>query len=381
MSNGPANPEPDQRLPPRSRRLPARFRDLLPGPPLSAVDPQPSSSSILPRVFLHVFDSFCTQFNKFGIARAYRHHPSHDPESFLSVEELSRTSEAMHTNLAEGKHVDHSPPWPWSNMSIWRLMKWKESGSAHKSDSEVTRLVHEVLQAPDFNIHNLTNFDASRMTSRLDAAQKEIPLSDPFGIDGWQCTNVEISVPTREKKKEGNGRKFVVDGFCYRPILDVVRAVFAEASSKHFHLTPFKKLWESPVTGRGQRVYDELYTSDAWNQAQDDIMKQRRDNGCKLERVIAGLMFWSNSTQLAQFGHTSVWPLYLFFGNLSKYARANPQSGCCHPIAFMPSIRQMHCLILLEMSHHSHQLPESIKKFISSISDKKDNRDLLCHCK
>ena len=33
------------------------------------------------------------------------------------------------------------------------------------------------------------------------------------------------------------------------------------------------------------------------------------------------------------------------------------------------------------MSHHSHQLPESIKKFISSISDKKDNRDLLCHCK
>lgn len=27
------------------------------------------------------------------------------------------------------------------------------------------------------------------------------------------------------------------------------------------------------------------------------------------------------------------------------------------------------------------QLPESIKKFLSSISDKKDNRDILCHCK
>ena len=103
-------------------------------------------------------------------------------------------------------------------------------------------------------------------------------------------------MPTREKKEEGNGRIFTIDGFRYRPILDVVRAVFAEASLKNFHLTPFKKLWKSPLTGREQRVYDELYTSDTWNQAQDEIMKQRRDDGCKLERVIVGLMFWSDST-------------------------------------------------------------------------------------
>ena len=129
-----------------------------------------------------------------------------------------------------------------------------------------------------------------------------------------------------------------MDGLQYRPILDAVQAVFMEASSKSFHLMPFKKIWKSPVTSHEQCVYDELYISNAWNQAQDEIMKQRRDDSCKLEQVIAGLMFWSDSTQLAVFGHALARPVYLFFGNLSKYACANPQSGCCHPIAFMPSV-------------------------------------------
>ena len=327
----------EQLVPSRDRRLPARYRDLLPVPPLPAVEPQPASSStsILPRVFLHVWDSFTTQFNKFGIARAYRHRPSHDPNEFLSMHELSQPIVPIST---EGLRGTYPPPWPWPSMSIWRLMSWKNSGSTQKSNSEVNRLVHEVLQATDFNAEDLASFDASTETSRFDAAEKEIPPEDVFAIDRWRHTTIDISVPTREKKKEGNGVTFSVDGLRYRPILDVIRAVLAEVSSKSFHLTPFKRLWKSPITGHEQRVYDELYASDAWNQAHDEIMKQRRDDGCKLERVVAGLMFWSDSTRLAQFGHASAWPIYLFFGNLSKYARTNPESGCCHPIAFIPSV-------------------------------------------
>ena len=192
----------------------------------------------------------------------------------------------------------------------------------------------------------------------MEAAQKEIPPDDPFSINKWQCTSVNISVPTREKNKEGNGRIFTIDGFCYRPILDVIRTVFAEASLKSFHLTPFKKLWKSLVTGHEQHVYNELYTSNVWNQAQDKIMKQKRDDGCKLENMVEGLMFWSDSTHLAQFSHTSAWPIYPFFGNLFKYAQANPQLGCCHLIAFIPSVRWivmlcLHCLI----THPSSQSP------------------------
>ena len=92
------------------------------------------------------------------------------------------------------------------------------------------------------------------------------------------------------------------------------------------------------MTGAEQQLYDELYTSDAWNEAHDELQKQRRDDGCKLEKVIAGLMFWSDATHLAQFGSASAWPVYLFFGNQSKYLRLCPTSGACHPVAFIPTV-------------------------------------------
>lgn len=49
-------------------------------------------------------------------------------------------------------------------------------------------------------------------------------------------------------------------------------------------------------------------------------------------------MLWSDSTQLVQFGHAPAWPVYLFFGNASKYAQTTPKGGACHPIAFIPPV-------------------------------------------
>lgn len=74
---------------------------------------------------------------------------------------------------------------------------------------------------------------------------------------------------------------------------------------------PFKHIWISP-SGHEQHLYDELYTSDAWSKVHDEVQKQWRTDNCQLEQVIAGMMFWSDSTQLAQFGHASAWPIYLF---------------------------------------------------------------------
>ena len=102
-------------------------------------------------------------------------------------------------------------------------------------------------------------------------------------------------------------------------------------------MVTLRQVWRLPAMGE-QLVYDELYMTDAWNEAQDEIQKQRRTDGCQLERVIAGIMLWSDSTQLAQFSHASVWPVYLFFGNLSKYACHTPNTQTCHPIAFIPPV-------------------------------------------
>lgn len=141
-------------------------------------------------------------------------------------------------------------------------------------------------------------------------------------------------------------------------------------------------MWRNPNTGDEQRIYDELYTTDAWNEAQDEILKQQRSDGCKLERVIAGLMLWSDSTHLAQFGHATAWPIYMFFGNLSKYARQTPDSGICHPIAFIPAVsihKYPHRILLYAQVHK--QLPQSIRTLISTLTSRKDNSELLTHCK
>ena len=82
-----------------------------------------------------------------------------------------------------------------------------------------------------------------------------------------------------------------------------------------------------------------ICTSDLWIKAQDELQKQRQPDGCNLKQVIAGLMFSSDSMQLAQFGHTSAWPIYMSFGNLSKYIQARPNtSGACHLVAMMPKV-------------------------------------------
>ena len=54
--------------------------------------------------------------------------------------------------------------------------------------------------------------------------------------------------------------------------------------------------------------------------------------------VILALMIWSDSTHLASFGTASLWPIYLYFGNLSKYTRAKPSSFAAHHLAYIPKV-------------------------------------------
>ncbi|KIK80123.1 hypothetical protein PAXRUDRAFT_159519, partial [Paxillus rubicundulus Ve08.2h10] len=164
----------------------------------------------------------------------------------------------------------------------------------------------------------------------------------------------------------GNGRVFSIPGFMYQSITFIIKSAFSEHTAKWFHLTPFKHVWKSPVTGQIQQIYDKLYCSDAWNDAHDNdnLQKQKQSDGCELERVIASLMFWSDSTQLAQFGHAFVWPIYLFFRNLSKHYCGTPNSGACHPVGFIS------------------MLPDSIKNFLSKLyPDKRNHDDTILQCR
>lgn len=122
----------------------------------------------------------------------------------------------------------------------------------------------------------------------------------------------------------------------------MIRAIWEDKSSFGFHYTPFKLLWKQE-SGDVERLYGELYTTDAFLQALDSLCTSPMEPGCTLERVVCVLMFWSDSTHLASFGNAALWPLYLFFGNQSKYEHCKLTSGACHHVAYIPKV----CVLLI----------------------------------
>ena len=70
----------------------------------------------------------------------------------------------------------------------------------------------------------------------------------------------------------------------------------------------------------------------------ETLTSRPRPPGDNLEIVIAGIMLWSDATHLASFGNASLWPIYLFFANQSKYIRSRPTAFAAHHLAYIPTV-------------------------------------------
>jgi hypothetical protein len=310
----------------------------------------PAIPNLTQRVILHVRDSFRTGVNQFGILREYLHRPSYDPDAFIEPKDLANfaTDPTPSFQLA-GRSPPPSPPWPFENMSKYLLMTWYNSGSSQKTEKELTRLAKEVIGAPEFNPEDLANFDAHRENQRLNnVLSAEGGIHSPFSHDGWHEVTVEIDVPVPVINTPP--RKFAVPGLHHRSIIQVIKETWGAPTSLQFHLAPFRRIYVDAKTQEETRIFDEVYTSEEFEVVHDRLQKQPPEPGCKLERVVAGLMFWSDSTCLTNFSVAKVWPIYMYFANLSKYIRAKPNSGACHHIAYIPHV----CFNILFMPKACH---------------------------
>ena len=94
-------------------------------------------------------------------------------------------------------------------------------------------------------------------------------------------------------------------------------------------------------------------------------------------------MFWSDSTHLANFGTAKVWPLYLYFGNLSKYIHGKPNSNACHHVAYIPSVSPLHYTLVCYITLTLRQIPDNIQDFILSFTKISASQKpaLLTHCR
>lgn len=215
--------------------------------------------------------------------------------------------------------------YPFLNATSFRLMHWFYSGSSTKSLSELDRLVSEVIMADDFNRDDLQNFNAAREARRLDNLTTNPAVSEQLSsADGWHHTNVRIRLPAEGVKHtfEGAAPVFDVPGLYYRKLMDVITSAFQDINSATWSMVPHRLWWQNPQVSPDdppERVQTELYNSEAMVLEYEKLAARPRAPGDNLEIAIAGIMLWSDSTHLAQFGNASLWPIYLFFANQSKY--------------------------------------------------------------
>ncbi len=217
---------------------------------------------------------------------------------------------------------------PFANMSTLHLMSWFYSTSNTKSHAELDRLVNEVILSPDFSPAELVGFRAAKEASLMDkylasGAQRGSQTSSS-ARDQWLETSVFISLPCDGVKhgSEADAPKFEVKGLYHHRIVEVVRSALAEPAAQKFHLFPFREYWKPSPDEPAERIYSEAFTADYFLEQYEKI---RHTNSPKKRiPVVIGMMIWSDSTHLASFGTASLWPVYLYFGNQSKYTRAKP---------------------------------------------------------
>ncbi|KAF5368267.1 hypothetical protein D9615_010369 [Tricholomella constricta] len=313
--------------------------------------------------------------NIFGQYREYPTWPTHNPDDTVSLDDLSNTGTAPATVTSQSpaytlpSDIDTSTAdqkyHPFRNASVFWLMNWMWTGSPMKSILEMIKLVN-FLKSDDFAKEDLVDFDIRKETAAFDNATKFQPpdgseTASSFPNDGWIESDVSIQVPDGEKHTTDTIPTFSIPELHYRSLVEVIKRTFSHLTDLHY--TPFQNFWQTDGAGEAERIHDELFSSDAMLEAHVELQRQPSEPGCNLERVVAALMFWSDATHLANFGHAALWPIYLWFGNQSKWNRGKPSMGLCQHIAYIP------------------KLPDSFEDDYFDRTGKPLSPELLTHCR
>ena len=319
----------------------------------------------------------------FGIFREYARRPQRDPEANVSLEavcdapRLEKPAEQDAPKYASIAWITRSvaitvnptpttPDYgPFQNALQFRLMDYFYGRSDSKSLDALDDLI-AVIRSPGFSPDDLQGFTAKKAEHAL-----EVWVS-PSGVfseeDGWHTGSVAIPLPKTgaKYKAEEDAPKFNVSGVIYHQLLPLIKGVVQDSAlrfSRIYHWLPHCKFWTPPEPARPApshpaapslgltsavlptppspiRVYMDCYNSNAMLQADAQIHEKLRIPGDtpEVEYVTLPLLFWSDATQLTNFGLASLWPIYLYFSNLSKYVRGRPTEFAAHHLAYIPSV-------------------------------------------
>jgi hypothetical protein len=340
-----------------NRQLPKRYRDILPAPPAAlppapqpvtvtsecapttspaATQASPSSEQTL-NIYSRVGKLLKSTQNTFGLFWQYHatRFLDHNPNENITRDDL------MDTSLGTFYPADSYHPYP--NQSSFLLGEWYWSGGLKKTQSGFRDLIkivgHPNFQPEDVSGTNWRLIDAQLSGDRSGNPSNEEDWEDEEDNGDWVKTPIKIKVPFHKRSLHPGQKEFNVGALHHRKLVSVVKEKIMRLSSHpHLHFEPYELFWQPTETSKPVKVYGEHYTSEAFIEAHRDLQESPREPGCDLPRVVVGLMFASDGTQLNAFSTAKLWPVYLAMGNESKDRRSKPSCQAFEHVAYLETV-------------------------------------------
>ena len=219
------------------------------------------------------------------------------------------------------------------------LMCWQYLQSTAKSKDELNRL-WKYIKDPTFNPQEQLDFSHDRKWKWV-GKYLEDDMNPFHAQHGWFCSSFNLLLIKENiwytSEDDPSIPIITIKNLYHRSIVDIMKSVFSEKVSLTFHMLPFEEFWTT-TNGHNIWVYSETYMFSHILDTYREINSNLWEDGNNYKQIIAPLMLWSDATQLSHFGDASLWPVYLYFGNQSKYTWGKPTSGTYHHIAYIPSV-------------------------------------------
>ena len=337
-----------------NRQLPKRYRDIAPEPPATLppsslqaipeymqVDPQFSSQESPAPATTPVRKILKSPHNVFGLFRQYyaTRFPDHDPEKHITPDDLNTSSDLSSTPPA------HSYA-PYPNLSSFLLGEWYWNGGEKKSQSSFKNLI-KIVGHPDFRPEDVAGKNWRFFDARLSGEHYKGSNEDDWEDErdsrpeGWIKTPITINVPFHKRMWQPGPQEFHAGFLHHRKLMSVIRERITRPSiHPHLHFEPYELFWQPNGLTEPVRVHGELYTSEAFIEAHNTLQESPPEPECDLPRVVLGLMFASDGTQLTSFSTAKLWPVYLTIGNESKDRRSKPSCHAFEHVAYLETVSE-----------------------------------------
>jgi hypothetical protein len=299
-----------------------------------------------------------TAHNVFGIFRRYHgsEFPSHDPEHEINLSMLSNIPTPPAETPSQTASTKASDFYPYPNENSFLLGEWYWNQGSQKSQDNFRKLL-DIVGNTTFSAEDICQTKWAQINRQL--AVNDWDAEEWVDEDaGWQKSDISIRVPFHRFLESPGVRDYTVPNFYHRSLTSVIRERLKKDADNncHFHFEPFELLWK-PNLSRSTcdlelgadgldstevRLHGELYTSPAFVAAHRELQTITGEPNCDLPRVVVGLMFWSDGTLLTTYGNAKLWPLYMAFGNDSKYQRCKPSSNLYEHVAYFEQVRLTH---------------------------------------